>query len=174
MNRIKELADAIVIDEAHHFRNPGVKGKTRYWRLYEIAEGKTMFLLTATPINNRLRDLQHMIELFSRRERSDYFKGAPLGIHSLPGHFRKMENALEALLSGEKEAQGALQFETNQAEAEQVLFSDNLFRALVVQRSRGYVKASQLQHGGTKAIFPPSAKTQSWLTTRLRRPMVDC
>ena len=90
----------MIIDEAHHFRNTGIKGDNeadrqskRFWRLYDIAEGKSMFLLTATPVNNRLTDLQHMIELFSRRE-PDFFKDAPLGIHSLPGHFRKMEKDL--------------------------------------------------------------------------------
>jgi superfamily II DNA/RNA helicase len=154
MKRMTEQADVIVIDEAHHFRNPGVKEKSRYWKLYDIAEGKTLFMLTATPINNSLRDLQHMIELFSRRERPDYFKVAPLGIHSLSGHFRKMENALEKFLGGRDDPQVEMEFETNQAEAEKVLFSDNLFRALVVQRSRAYVKANQLQHGGRLAIFP--------------------
>ena len=39
----------------------------------QIAEGKTLFLLTATPVNNRLTDLQHMIELFSRGQ-ADYFR----------------------------------------------------------------------------------------------------
>jgi len=82
LDAIKEQADVIVIDEAHHFRNPGVKGKegeikSRYWRLFDIAAGKKMFLLTATPVNNRLIDLQHMIELFTQR-RADYFKEAPL------------------------------------------------------------------------------------------------
>jgi hypothetical protein len=96
LERVREMADVIVIDEAHHFRNPGVRGeegesrRSHYWRLYDIAKGKQLFLLTATPINNRLLDLQHMIELFSRHQ-ADYFKAAPLGIHSLPGHFRKME-----------------------------------------------------------------------------------
>ena len=44
--------------------------------------------------------------------------------------------------------------ETNQVEADQVLATDSLFRALVVQRSRGYVKQSQKQHGGREAISP--------------------
>ena len=153
MRRMKEQADVIIIDEAHHFRNPGVRDKSRYWKLYEIAEGKKLFMLTATPINNSLRDLQHMIEMFSRRERPDHFKVAPLGIHSLSGHFRKMENTLEKYLSGDGK-KPEMEFETNQTEAEKVLFTDNLFRALVVQRSRSYVKANQVQHGGRLAIFP--------------------
>jgi len=151
LDRVKEMADAIVVDEAHHFRNPGLKEKSRYWRLFEIAEGKELYFLTATPVNNRLIDLQHMIELFSRRQ-ADYFKDAPLGIHSLPGHFRKMENELERVVL-QKEL-GHESMETNEVEAEQVLSNDALFRALVVQRSRAYVKQSQQQHNGKEAIFP--------------------
>src|SRR5207248_10596593 len=93
--KIKEMADVIIIDEAHHFRNLGLKEKSRYYRMADVCAGKTVFLLTATPVNNRLIDLQHLIELFSGRERPDYFSAAPRGIHSLPGHFREMDTALE-------------------------------------------------------------------------------
>jgi superfamily II DNA/RNA helicase len=153
IQKVKDAADVIIVDEAHHFRNPGVKGEgelapSRYWKLFELCAGKTVFFLTATPINNSLLDLQHMIELFSQRQ-PDYFKAAPLGIHSLPGHFRKMERALEAVVG--KNGDGVV---INQAEAEEVLRNDNLFRSLVVQRSRAYVKASQMQHGATQVIFP--------------------
>ena len=45
---------------------------------------------------------------------------------------------------------------TNEVEAERVLRDDTLFRSLVVQRSRAYVKRSQEQHstGSARAIFP--------------------
>jgi superfamily II DNA or RNA helicase len=151
--RLKEMADVIVIDEGHHFRNPGVKGKTRYWQISDICKGKMVISLTATPINNSLRDLQHMIELFSQRQ-TDYFKGAPLGIHSLAGHFRKLENDLEEITKEKQiEREGNLT-ETDQVEAQQVLFNDSLFRALVVQRSRAYVRKSQEQYGGKEVPFP--------------------
>jgi len=152
--RIKELADVIVIDEAHHFRNPGVKEKTRYWKLYDICRGKTVIFLTATPINNSLRDLQHMIEIFTQRQ-SDYFKAAPLGIHSLPGRFQRLEKELEKIVSkksGDGDRDAVL--EIDPVEAERVLFRDPLFRSLVVQRSRSYVTKSQEQQGDGKAIFP--------------------
>ena len=125
---------------------------SHYWSLFNICEGKDLYLLTATPINNRLLDLQHMIELFSRRQ-ADYFKAAPLGIHSLTGHFRKMEKELEKrVLNTTLENE---EIETNQLEATEVLSDDALFRALVVQRSRAYVKRSQEQHASTAhAIFP--------------------
>jgi superfamily II DNA or RNA helicase len=161
LRRVREMADVIIIDEAHHFRNPGVKGEdserlSRYWQMYDVAEGKSVFMLTATPVNNRLIDLQHMTELFSRKQ-PDYFKDAPLGIHSLPGHFRKIEKELEKLVINQEfknegsENEGV---ETNQSEAVKVLFDDELFKALVVQRSRAYVKESQRQHGGSMVLFP--------------------
>lgn len=160
--RIRDMADVIIIDEAHHFRNPGIKGEgarlpSRYRRLFDICEGKKMFLLTATPINNRLSDLQHMMELFSRRQ-SDYFKDAPLGIHSLPGHFRKMEKALENLIK--QKAVDTDEIETNIVEAEQVLSNDLLFKELVVQRSRAYVKQSQIQQGIPLTLFPQKQDPQ--------------
>jgi len=151
--RLKEMADVIVIDEGHHFRTPGVKGKTRYWQLSDICKGKMVISLTATPINNSLRDLQHMIELFSQRQ-TDYFKGAPLGIHSLAGHFRRLENDLEEITKEKQIGRDDTLTETDQVEAQQVLFNDSLFRALVVQRSRTYVRKSQEQYGGKKVPFP--------------------
>ena len=156
LDKVKEMADAIIIDEAHHFRNTGLRGEegeiiSRYWKLADIAEGKKLFMLTATPVNNHLLDLQHMIELFSGRK-PDYFKAAPLGIHSLPGHFRKLEKALENLINpNSKDDECHI---TDQSEAEKVLWNDDLFKALVVQRSRAYVKQSQEQLGVQKTIFP--------------------
>ncbi|NUM53142.1 MAG: DEAD/DEAH box helicase family protein [Candidatus Hydrogenedentes bacterium] len=154
--RLKDMADVVIIDEAHHFRNPGVKGEgtkrpSRYWHMFDLCEGKTVFMLTATPINNSLLDFQHMIELFSRRE-SAYFQNT-VGIHSLAGHFRKLEKALERAV-GIGVEQMELPIEVNQAEAAEVITGDPLLTKLVVQRSRAYVRKSQEQHDGRTAIFP--------------------
>jgi superfamily II DNA/RNA helicase len=154
VQRAREDAEVVIVDEAHHFRNPGIKGEgdlapSRYRVMSEICAGKTVFLLTATPVNNSLLDLQHMMELFTQKE-PGYFKDAPLGIHSLPGHFRKMEKALEAL-TGPNKGSGPV---IDAKEAEEILQKDELFRALVVQRSRAYVKTSQLQEGGKLTMFP--------------------
>jgi hypothetical protein len=121
--------------------------------MYDLMEGpkgiKQVFLLTATPINNRLVDLQHMIELFSR-QKAGRFKD--IGIHSLPGHFRTMEKQLEAELT--RHGAGDDSVETNLAEVEDVLHRDHLFRELVVQRSRAYVCESQKKQGSAVALFP--------------------
>src|SRR6185312_14040166 len=101
-DRISEMADAVIIDEAHHFRNPGRAGLTaedgaesRYRRLLRILNTdrrKLLFLFTATPINNRIADFRHMIELFSGGE-EDYF-ARTLGINNLRAHFGNLEKSL--------------------------------------------------------------------------------
>ena len=71
VRRLKERVDVVIIDEAHNFRNHGRQGddvdtpRSRWWRMQEICEGKTVFLLTATPINNSLFDLVHQAEMFT-------------------------------------------------------------------------------------------------------------
>jgi len=141
MQELKEQADVIIIDEAHHFRN---QASNSYRKLYDMVEGKQLFFLTATPINNSTLDLQHLIELFSRRE-PDYFRS--LGINSLAGHFRGLEGALAKIAGGGKES-------LSTAEAEQVLNRDDLYRSIVVQRSRAYAKKSQKQDTGVAVAFP--------------------
>ena len=157
LETVRERADVVLIDEAHHFRNTGTKGdeegerRSRYWRMFDLCEGKTVYMLTATPVNNSLHDLRHMTELFTRQQ-ADYFKDAPLGIHSLAGHFRKMEKSLEKSVGKKRDKTDGEP--TNLYEAEAVLDHDTLFHALVVQRSRAYVKRSLEQAGTGEALFP--------------------
>lgn len=157
--RIKEMADAIVIDEAHHFRNPGIKGTgerrpSRYRLLFDIIDGhrgqKEVYMMTATPINNELDDFRHMVELFTRQQ-DGYFKST-LGIHSLRGHFIRLEKELKSKTEPEETPETPVEIDI--AQAEQRLSTDALFRHLVVQRSRAYAKQSQLQTTGDAAIFP--------------------
>jgi hypothetical protein len=160
MECLSRDADVVLIDEAHHFRNLGYaatgeripargdRPPSRYHRLFElIGDNKQVFLLTATPVNNRLTDLQHMIELFSRRK-VDHFKD--LGIHSLPGHIRKIERDLLNVVGGDATAG------TNLVEAATILARDALFHALVVQRSRAFVRESQRLRGQVRGDFPRS------------------
>ena len=148
MERLKAQADVVIVDEAHHFRNPGIKKRrSRYWQMQDLAKGKQLFMLTATPINNRLIDLQHLIEHFTNRQ-ADYFKDT-LGIHSLPGHFRKLEKDLLKRLGTD-----LVQGELAGLETTDLLSHDPLLRELVIQRSRGYVKQSQITAGAREALFP--------------------
>ena len=160
LESVKERADVIIIDEAHNFRNPGLRGTdsraaSRYYRMAEIIGDKKVFLLTATPINNSLIDLQRLIELFTQKE-NNYFRN--IGVHSLPAHFRALEKQLENSIKSKSSDQPI--FEFNQTEAEQIFGSDELFRELVVQRSRSYVRESQKLQGGNLARFPRREEPQ--------------
>jgi superfamily II DNA or RNA helicase len=53
----------VVIDESHHFRNPGTH---RYAHLAPWLIGRPALLLTATPVVNRIRDLAHQLLLTVR------------------------------------------------------------------------------------------------------------
>lgn len=156
--RITELADVVVIDEAHHFRNPGRQGDadeaiepSRYHQLYNLLDQavrpKTLFMLTATPINNRLSDFRHMAELFTRRDEA-YF-GRTLGVNNLRAHFNQMERALRSAVGND-----LTDVAEHMTEAQQILATDEIFKQLVVQRSRGYARESQIRETGKAAVFP--------------------
>ena len=156
IQRIAELADVVIIDEAHHFRNPGRRGDdngkpSRYYRLYDLLDGtvrpKTLFMLTATPINNRLSDFRHMAELFTRRDEA-YF-GRTVGINNLRAHFNQLEKALRVRIGRD-----VTDVAEQMSEAQELLATDTLIRQLVVQRSRGYARESQIREIGQAAVFP--------------------
>ncbi len=156
--RIADLADVVIIDEAHHFRNPGRRGDpdegtdpSRYYQLYDLldcaARPKTLFMLTATPINNRLSDFRHMAELFTRRDEA-YF-GRTLGVNNLSARFNNMEKALRQILGHD-----LTDVAENMTEAQEILAKDEIFRHLVVQRSRAYAQESQIRESGRTTAFP--------------------
>lgn len=155
--RIAELADVVIIDEAHYFRNPGTRGDdegrgpSRYYRLFDLLDDTThpkmVFLLTATPINNRLSDFRHMMELFTRRDES-YF-AQTVGVNHLRGHFNQMEKDLQDRLGRD-----GVDVADHLADAQEILGSHEIFRQLVVQRSRAYARESQIREHKKAAIFP--------------------
>lgn len=152
-------ADAVIIDEAHNFRNPGVAGvaaktPSRYRLLQDYLQGsdrpKQVFYLTATPINNSVHDFRHMIELTTGG--NERYFASTLGIHSLRRHFIDLEKAILGRLP--KSEQLSLLTEEDIAQANAALRSDRVFENLVVQRSRAYVKESQRRNGRDGALFP--------------------
>ena len=155
--RIAELADVVIIDEAHHFRNPGRRGSdngrepSRYYQMYDLLDDtvrpKTVFMLTATPINNRLSDFRHMAELFTRRDEA-YF-ARTLGVNNLRAHVNQMERVFRQRV-GHTVPDVADQL----TEAQDILSTDAIFRQLVVQRSRGYARESQIRETGQASAFP--------------------
>jgi hypothetical protein len=66
----------LLIDEAHAFRNPATR---RYGALADLAAGRRVALLTATPFNNSPADLAALIQLFAGRDRFREF-----GVSDMP------------------------------------------------------------------------------------------
>lgn len=165
LERTLQDADAVIIDEAHHFRNTGIKGgsgykeESRYRKLQRyLSTGrpKRLYMLTATPVNNSIHDFRHMAELFSGGDDAYFAKDTHnLGIHNLRAHFNRLEKQILGKLP--ETLQLELTLETEIMEAEKALRTDPVFDALVVQRSRAYVKQSELQQGVPLALFPERA-----------------
>ena len=159
MARTLKDADVIVIDEAHHFRNPGVAGEgekemSRY-RMFQKylnqpgGRSKQVFFLTATPINNSVHDFRHILGLVTHENQAYFTEGGRnLGIHNLQSHFNQLEKKFQ-----QQAAHGLL--ETDFLD---VLRQSNegreLFSELVVQRSRGYVRESQKLEATGEVLFP--------------------
>ncbi|MDA7723768.1 helicase-related protein [Pseudomonadales bacterium] len=162
--RIAEIADVVIVDEAHHFRNQGTQGdpeagekRSRYYKFMDLLHqgnpNKTLFMLTATPINNRLTDLRHMIELFTGKEEAHFSR--TLGIHNLRAHFNRLERDLKKSLGDVAESPGE-----NISAVSEFLAKDEIFESLIVQRSRAYAVESQKNQYGAAASFPQRASPQ--------------
>lgn len=56
-------APLCIVDEAHHFRNPGTR---RYRALAQRVVGARLLLVSATPVHHRAAELLHLLRLFLR------------------------------------------------------------------------------------------------------------
>ena len=167
-------ADVIIIDEAHNFRNEGSKGSdenqaSRYHRLRECLQAdpsrpKTVIFMTASPINNSVHDFRRMIQLVTG-EKDEYFEG--IGIPRISDEFKKIEEQIDEIIKGAGPdgapspglkgpaalawAQDSL---TDSEKVSQAYDASRLFHHIVVQRSRKYVKQSQIESGEALTLFP--------------------
>lgn len=158
-SRVAALADAIIIDEAHHFRNTGQKPNpekgvepSRYYRMSDIIASKhtpkQVYMLTATPINNGLSDFRRLVELFSQRQ--DNYFARTIGINSIQATFNNLERDLrkQLNLSADQNTSDRTPALTN------FISQHPIFQQLVVQRSRAYARESQLRENKNTLAFP--------------------
>lgn len=86
----RERYDLLVIDEAHHARNPATN---RHVALASLARGARVLLLSATPIHNRRADLVALLSLFlGSRARS--MTSAELGLCVVRREHAQLEGTL--------------------------------------------------------------------------------
>lgn len=123
----------VTIDESHAYRNPDTNRAATLRHLLAGSPPKKVVLLTATPVNNSLWDLYHLISYFIRNDA--VFLDA--GIPSLRKHFAEAE-----------------------AEAPEDLSPDKLFDvldAIAVRRTRRFVKRfypnEKIRQGGAEVTI---------------------
>jgi hypothetical protein len=145
----------VIIDEAHNFRNHGSQGddaaspRSRWWRLQEICQGKTVFLLTATPINNTLFDFVHEFELFTGLNDA-YFEA--LGVSSVRGYVSNLERTFLQKVTAVIDGDGGEALDLG--DFEQLMRQDRMLESLIVQNSRQYAEKSAIAAGDAEVLFP--------------------
>lgn len=86
----------VFIDEAHRFRNDD---NDTYAKLHEICNGKKVVLISATPQNNYISDIDNQIYLFQNRKNSNIIPNQK----DLEGFFKKLEKKLKKYDKGTPE-----------------------------------------------------------------------
>ncbi len=89
LNRGVEKYTNIIVDEAHKFRT---ESNITYEKLAEICRGKRVILVTATPYNNKPKDILSQIKLFQKVKRSTI-----PNIPNLEGFFNGLDKKLKNL-----------------------------------------------------------------------------
>ena len=154
----REYTDVIIIDEAHHFRNPS---SNRGRLLMELAGDKKLYLLTATPINNSLNDISHLINYFAQNNRRHF---ASIGMYDFRKHFRDIEKQLENEHTEIVE----------EVEERDFLRQNPVLKQVLIQRSRKYIKDAEME-SGTHILFPKRVinPTVDYSLRRVYRTLYD-
>ena len=58
----------VIVDEAHNYRNPDAPTRAGTLRRLMFGQKRELLLLTATPVNNSLWDLYHLLRFFLRQD----------------------------------------------------------------------------------------------------------
>lgn len=124
LNKGVDLYDQVIIDEAHRFRNEITQS---FELLHQICAGKKVILVTATPLNNRPKDIASQMFLFQKKNNS-----------TIPNHknlksfFDSLEKKLDPNLSKEEYLQII-------KENSQVI-RDEVLKYVMVRRTRAEVE----------------------------------
>ena len=85
----------VIVDEAHNYRNPNTPTRAAALRTLLFGHRRDLLLLTATPVNNSLWDLYHLLRFFLRQDSHL----ADRGILSIRSRFQKAMRSDPANLS---------------------------------------------------------------------------
>ncbi len=68
LQRPLEEYQLVIVDEAHNYRNPDTPTRAGVLRRLMFGQKRDLLLLTATPVNNSLWDLYHLLRFFLRQD----------------------------------------------------------------------------------------------------------
>jgi len=120
-----EKYDHVVLDEAHRFRNEMTQ---RYEKLHQIAFGKQVICVSATPLNNEISDIYSLLKLFQTPRRSTI-----PGVRDLKRFFDERERRLRQYDRGTPQYD-----EAAQAISEEV--RDRVLKHVMIRRTRSEIE----------------------------------
>jgi superfamily II DNA or RNA helicase len=183
-DEVQDLSDAVdtlLIDEAHRFRNHGkwrpdpddeddYKGTRRHANL-RLLRGKTMIMLTATPINNSATDLKNLISLFT--DENEIRNKASLDFNAFEDYIELSEERKQAAagkieLSDEEQQQQAEQLQRKSTEI------SNILNEVMVLRTRKHVKETLQANEDIEMSFtPPTIHKQQYSLPAAYQPVYN-
>ena len=129
--------DLIVIDESHNFRNRGIRYDQLMERVIQSGGKTQVLMLSATPVNNRLTDLENQFCLISE-DADNAFKDT--GILSIKGTLKTAQSVFDTWMA----ETGKLHEQTHRQESLSESLNAEFFRLLdrlTIARSRKHVES---------------------------------
>ncbi|OYR72598.1 helicase-related protein [Halorubrum ezzemoulense] len=159
---LKDAFDVVLIDEAHRFRNRGkwrpnpdhdddYKGTRRHANLRQL-RGKTIIMLTATPINNSATDLENLISLFTSPE--ELRNKASLDFGAFEEYIELSETRKKIAAGKEEASDEKLQSITEQLQRHSEEIS-KILNEVMVLRTRKHVKDQIQEEEDFEMSFKP-------------------
>ncbi len=170
VQEFKNKFDVVLIDEAHRFRNHGkwrpnpdneddYKGTRRHANLRQL-RGKTMIMLTATPINNSATDLKNLISLFTSAE--ELRNKASLDFGAFEEYIDLSEERKRIAAGKEEVSENELQNITEQLQRHSKEIS-KILNEVMVLRTRKHVKDQIQDDEDFEMSFkPPSLSKEQY------------
>lgn len=178
---LRERFDVILIDEAHRFRNygkwrpdtdheDGYKGTRRHANL-RLLRGKTMIMLTATPINNSATDLKNLISLFTGKD--DLQNKASLDFDAFDDYI-ELSTQRKRIAAGKIEASEGEKREITKRLRRQSEEISKILNEVMILRTRKNVKEKLQDDENLELSFnPPTIHKRQYSLPRAYQPIYD-
>lgn len=177
---LREQFDVVLVDEAHRFRNHGkwrsmdpeddddYKGTRRHANL-RLLRGKTMILLTATPINNSATDLKNLISLFTGE--NELRNKASLNFSAFDQYI-DLSTDRKRIAAGKEEATEEEQRQITERLKKHSDEISQILNEVMVLRTRKHVKEKMQEEEDLEMSFkPPTIHKQEYSLPRAYQPI---